>query len=538
MASVFAARQRGPQGVGRLVAVKVMSLALADEPSFQKMFLREATIATRLEHPNVVRVYEVGEDNGDLYLAMELVHGVTLSALQTALKERAEGASSMPLPVALAIACDVARGLHAAHELTDDEGKPLELVHQDVSPQNVMVSYDGLTKLLDFGVARIGAVDASRTETVRGKPSYLAPEQLRGERIDRRTDVFALGILLYELVTGERLFRRETLAEIQLALLAHSGVELRETHPDVPEAIAAIVTRALAPKPEDRFASCEELRRAIRDARSTPATVTLADDLEVAAWVRGVAPPTRSTAELARELQSTNEPRDTSLPDVFELPTEAPLRRAAVALSDAPTYVEPVPLATTSPTSRTTSAVPSRRRTWLALALAALTAGGVAAYSLRGPATVETMSPMPSAFPIHITLDEPTATPTIPSVSVSAPPPVLSAPSASATSVTSGPARASLTASAAPPKRRINVSIMPAMPVPAEVSFPGVGAVVVSSNVVGTFVADDKEFGSGKGARVQLRPGFHRIGIRTDTSLDEGMVLVVERNEVTVIFRQ
>ena len=257
MAAVFAARQKGPLDLGRLVAVKVMSTALVGDASYERLFLREAGIATRLEHPYVVRVYEVGEADGTLFIAMEFVHGASLRALCNAVN------GPLPLAIALRLLADTADALHAAHELCDAEGKPLSLVHQDVSPHNIMVTYDGVTKLLDFGVARIGAMDASRTETIRGKPAYLAQEQINSKRIDRRTDVFQLGIVAFELLTGEKLFAGETALEVYSAIGAGKIRQLASVAPNIPRAIADVCQRALSHEPDDRYPSAEAFAQAL-----------------------------------------------------------------------------------------------------------------------------------------------------------------------------------------------------------------------------------------------------------------------------------
>src|SRR5262245_26051844 len=228
MATVFAARHLGMAvpGATRVVALKVMATALADDPKARRMFEREAVIATRVEHPNVVRTYEVGEVNGEIFLAMELVQGATLSALC------AHAPGEVPLAIAVRIACDVARGLDAVHDLRDAGGELLGVVHQDVTPHNVIVGYDGVTKLLDFGVARMVAHDGSRTQSIRGKPAYLAPEQIALEPIDRRADVYGLGAVLFELLTGTRSSRG--------ADLVGPGAprDVRSVRAEVPEAIA------------------------------------------------------------------------------------------------------------------------------------------------------------------------------------------------------------------------------------------------------------------------------------------------------------
>jgi serine/threonine-protein kinase len=290
MATVFAARQLGARGASRVVAVKVMATALADDPAAQQMFEREALIATRIEHPNIVRTYEVGEVEGEIFLAMELVQGATLSTLC------ASSHGGMPLPIAVRIACDLARALHAVHELRDPEGTLLGVVHQDVTPHNVIVDAAGTAKLLDFGVARMVSRDGSRTERVRGKPAYLAPEQLLLERIDRRADIYALGAVLYELLTGVR-------PPAAMAGTDASRSDVRALRREVPEPIAAVVARALQTNPDLRYPTAEEVRRALTEARDGSG-IEATDETDVGAWARALAPPRWTLADLERELAS------------------------------------------------------------------------------------------------------------------------------------------------------------------------------------------------------------------------------------------
>ena len=319
MASVFAARQLGVGAATRLVAVKVMATALADDPSARRMFEREAVIATRVEHPNIVRTYEVGEVGGEIFLAMELVAGASLS------KICASAPGTVPFAIAIRIACDVARGLTAVHELREPHGELLGVVHQDVTPHNVIVGYDGTTKLLDFGVARMAAFDGSRTESIRGKPAYLAPEQLLLERIDARTDIYGLGAVLFELLTGARSSaaprgtRVESASQRTLGPLPRASVDVRELRPEVPEPLARVVGTALAVAPEDRFTTAEEMRRALAAARDACGLPVL-DETDVGAWVRTVAEPAWSLGDLEREL-ARDESYRLELAAVSELPT-------------------------------------------------------------------------------------------------------------------------------------------------------------------------------------------------------------------------
>jgi serine/threonine protein kinase len=315
MASVFAARQLGAgvRGATRVVAVKVMATALADDPAARRMFEREAVIATRVEHPNVVRTYEVGEVNGEIFLAMELVRGAALSTLC------AYAPGVVPMPIAVRIACDVARGLSAVHDLRDANGELLRVVHQDVTPHNVIVGYDGVPKLLDFGIARMVAQDGSHTQSIRGKPAYLAPEQVALARVDCRADIYGLGAVLFELLTGTRSSRASE------AAAPRAEVDVRSLRADVPEPLARVVAKALATDPDERFATAEEMRRALTDARDASGLPKL-EESDIAHWVRAVAPPSSSLADLERELSledASYAAYHTELAAVAELPTIA-----------------------------------------------------------------------------------------------------------------------------------------------------------------------------------------------------------------------
>ena len=301
MATVFAARQEGKH-VKRLVALKVLSANVSKEDEEHRAFVREALVATRLEHPHIVRTYDVGEVEGTLYLAMELVHGASLSACTKA----SEG--PVPIPIALKIIDNIARALHAAHELEDPERGHLGVVHQDVSPQNILIGYDGSIKLVDFGVARFGTLEGSRTESLRGKPSYASPEQIAGKNIDRRTDVFALGVILWELLTGARLFKRETSAATYLAVLQDPIPDVRDVNPYAPDDLAHAVAKALERERDKRWATADEFRTAIVHARERNGLKEATAE-KLATWVASLVAPTMNPAELEREIVKA----DTSL---------------------------------------------------------------------------------------------------------------------------------------------------------------------------------------------------------------------------------
>ena len=203
-ASVWAARMKGPRGFEKIVAAKVMLSELLDDPDAETMFLDEARTVARIRHPNVAEVLDLGEERGILFLVMEWVDGEPL----TVIAREARALGGVPLTIALKIAKQACSGLHTAHELLDERGRHVGLVHRDVSPQNVLVGHDGQVKVIDFGVAK-AASNQLRTNVghLKGKVAYMAPEQALGEPVDRRTDVFALGVVLYQLITGKHPFR-------------------------------------------------------------------------------------------------------------------------------------------------------------------------------------------------------------------------------------------------------------------------------------------------------------------------------------------
>lgn len=260
MAELFLARERGIAGLERLVVLKRILPHLADNPSFIDMFLREARIVARLAHPNVVQIFDLGEEDGSFYIAMEYIHGSTVRELQV-LNSRDEG--RFPLPVATGIVIQALRGLHAAHELKDLDGKTLGLVHRDVSPHNLMCTTDGHVKLLDFGVAKATeeGLEATYSGNLKGKFAYMSPEQARRKPLDRRSDVFGMGIVVWEMLTGRRLFKRDNEMDMMQAVLSGEVPSILQYNRDVPQAIDDIVHRALRRDRDERWASADAMRK-------------------------------------------------------------------------------------------------------------------------------------------------------------------------------------------------------------------------------------------------------------------------------------
>src|SRR5262245_38391601 len=260
MAEVYLALSGDVPGFRTLVVVKRILPHLASNAQFIRMFLDEARLAALLDHPNIVRIVEVGHDGEDYFLVMELVQGKPLSAvLRKAAREHRPPSAALTAY----LISQAASGLAYAHTLTDGEGRPLGVVHRDVSPQNVLISFEGAVKMIDFGVARaFGRVAHTSPGGLKGKIDYMSPEQASAEDVDHRADVFALGVVLWEAVTGKRLFRRDT----ELATM-RAIVDDPIPHPsevaEVPPELDGIVMRALRKRRDARFASAHEMAVAL-----------------------------------------------------------------------------------------------------------------------------------------------------------------------------------------------------------------------------------------------------------------------------------
>ena len=265
MATVYLCRATGSAGFEKLVAIKVIHPHLAAEPEFVEMFLEEARIAAKIQSPHVAGILDLGEDEGLYYMVMEYIDGETLSGLLRQLRPRDE---RLPLAVVLQILIDACEGLTAVHDLRDVDGHPYGLVHRDVSPQNLMVGFDGWTKIVDFGLAKATGKRHTHTGHLRGKLAYMSPEQARGRPLTAAADLFALGVVLWELLTGKRLFAGETDAETLDNVMRCELPSLAALRPDVPPRLIELLHRALAREPKDRLASAEtmltELRQLMR----------------------------------------------------------------------------------------------------------------------------------------------------------------------------------------------------------------------------------------------------------------------------------
>ncbi len=284
MATVYLARARGAGGFERDVAVKLVHAHLREAPGFAGDLVEEANLAARIRHPNVVPILDAAEDGTDVCLVMEYVEGTSLIGLLRA-AERA-GVRAPP-PVTLRILVDALHGLHAAHELRDESGAPVGLVHRDFSPQNILVGIDGIARLSDFGIAKASTrLGQTSTGLVKGKIGYMAPEQARGRRLDRRCDVWAGGVVAWELLAGRRLFQGDNDVSVALAIVGGAPPRLGEVEPSVPSELEAVVARALCPEVEARCATALDLARELEAAAGSIGG--LAETSEVARFVAGL----------------------------------------------------------------------------------------------------------------------------------------------------------------------------------------------------------------------------------------------------------
>ncbi len=419
MATVCLGRLQGAVGFGRTVAIKRMHPHLAKDPDFVSMFVDEARVAGRIHHPNVVSTLDVVALEGELFVVLEYVQGESLSWLFRQTQALGE---KVPHRIALRLAIDTLYGLHAAHEARDERGQPLGIVHRDVSPQNVLVGADGIARVIDFGVAKAtGRLSTTREGQIKGKISYMSPEQLTAEEVDRRSDVYSAAVVLWEMLTTRRLFQASNDAAAMRRIL--DGVIERPSTVDatVQSALDAIVMRGLALRPDDRYATAQEM------ASELEALGGHASPREVAEWLTHLAGDRLATrARVVAEVESAA--------------SAGGKVRAPAVSKEAETLSVPITVAPDNPATgvNAVSTIPPRRRArrvglWMVLGCAALFGGWL---------TLKRMPVVPAAIPTAVSSSQPS----LPSVSASA-----AAPPASESAVASTVASA-LASSATPPK--------------------------------------------------------------------------------------
>jgi len=260
MADVYLVVAQGLGGFNKLLVLKQLRPALVDDAEFLTMFLDEARLAARLNHPNVVHAYEVGQDGYRYFIAMEYLDGQPLHRII----RRAERVGGIPLSLSVQIIAHALAGAHYAHELKDYDGTPLSVVHRDLTPHNIFVTYSGEVKIVDFGIAKtLDAKAVTGSGVLKGKIAYMSPEQVRSEDVDRRADIFSAGVVLWEAAAGGRLWERADGIAIVQRLLAGDIPSIDEAAPNAPERVRRIVQRAVAPVAQDRFATARDLQTSL-----------------------------------------------------------------------------------------------------------------------------------------------------------------------------------------------------------------------------------------------------------------------------------
>jgi serine/threonine protein kinase len=316
MAELFLAKQVGMEGFEKVVAIKRILAHLAYDEEFINMFRDEARIVAKLSHPNIVQIYDLGKSDDTYFIAMEYIPGRNLSSV--AKKAKAKGVPLPPEYIARCIA-QACEGLYYAHTRQDIDGMPLKIVHRDVSPQNIILAFSGGVKLVDFGIAKAATKIAhTRAGVLKGKYAYMSPEQIRGDEVDARSDLFAVGIVLYELLCGRRPFEKENSIQTLKAIVQEPHVDCRLLNPDIPDALAAIIDKALAKHYNDRWQSAQELQLALEDMVSSSGK--RCNNIAISKWVTEL-----FEEELSRDRGGTMVFKgvgEVILPDLDERPAE------------------------------------------------------------------------------------------------------------------------------------------------------------------------------------------------------------------------
>jgi serine/threonine protein kinase len=380
MATVHFGRLTGLAGFARSVAIKRLHAHFAKDPEFVKMFLDEARLAARITHPNVVATLDVVQSGEELFLVMDYVRGAALSQLLRAARRAGE---RMPPLVATGIVAGALHGLHAAHEAKNETGQRLDIVHRDVSPQNVLVGTDGVARVLDFGVAKAaGRMQETRDGQLKGKLSYMAPEQIQGAAVTRRTDVYAGSVVLWEALTGERLFKGENEANVLARVLAGVVPPPSSLAPGLSSSVDRVVLRGLALEPGSRYATAREM------AQELDASFGVASAAEIGDWVERVAAQelddrARRIAEIERgaaeedDVETSVRVPSTPGHDAPDAPTPVGLRSPEETTTRKPSAPEAASqvssVSVAQPTAPPAGPGPRGRRLWIVMASGAVT---------------------------------------------------------------------------------------------------------------------------------------------------------------------
>jgi serine/threonine protein kinase len=458
MGSIEVAIETTADGVERVVALKRMLPSAVLDKRLTEMFMREAKLASILAHPNVVHATSFGERDGELFLVMEYIEGEPLSRVVTLAQERG---ISLALPLVAHILAEICEGLHAAHELTDETGRPLNVVHRDVSPQNVMIAYEGQAKLLDFGVAKIEALESdgkTKTGEVKGKTAYMSPEQAMGDPIDRRSDLYSVGAVLFEAVSGRKMWGGGTDLDVLRRMALEEPPRLEEVAPGTPDAICRLqrhlVARDPSKRPETALEVAQELRTFIASTGTHP------DARVVRSLMSGLC---------AEEIER----RRAKLRQALEQVAPASAMDLRASLQALPgSDLTPVPatrsgLGYSGSWHRSTRTLATGAAATLAIVALGLVVWRVAEPTApRPPAAAATTTSAPSVAPTTSASPEPAVTAPAPSISAS------SAPRPSATTAGSPASKPAMQTRPSPAATQTPASDAPAKPRPHDKTTP------------------------------------------------------------------
>ncbi len=386
MATVYLGRLRSDAGFSRTVAIKRLHPHLAKDPDFVAMFLDEARLAVRVQHPNVVPTLDVVQNQNELYLVLEYVNGEPLSSLVRAARRAGH---TVPVAVGAAIIVNALHGLHAAHEARDEQGNPLCIVHRDVSPQNIMVGVDGVARVLDFGVAKAASrLQTTREGQLKGKIAYMPPEQLNGT-VTRKTDIYAAGVVLWETLTGRRLFEGEEVVQVN-AIMNEVIKPPSAMNADVPPELDAVVLKALSRDMAMRYETADEMARAIEVA------LRVANQGDVREWVLA-----NASASLEKKRAVVAEVESGSIPSnpIAEILSSPHL--PILGESSSPSTARPVESFITPP--------PRASRVPIVIAVAAVSLAAITAYFAFGQ-----RAPVSTAAAVSPIVPPPTVAPSTP----------------------------------------------------------------------------------------------------------------------------
>jgi serine/threonine protein kinase len=407
MAAVHVGRLVGPVGFSRTVAIKRLHPQFAKDPEFVTMFLDEARLAARVRHPNVVPTLDVVASAGELFLVMEYVQGESFARLLHVAKSNGQ---RIPRDIVCTVMVAVLHGLHAAHEAKSERGEPLGIVHRDVSPQNILVGVDGIARVLDFGIAKAaGRAQVTREGQVRGKMAYIAPEQLQHGAATRQADVYAAAVVLWEALTGERLFLSESEAATIAKVLTGEVALPSALNPEISPELDAVVMRGLNREPKERFETARDMARALE------ACGPLASPTRIGEWVEATA----GTALAVRARIVSDVEQIEQLPSA-----EASSRPPRIlASSEEPTVAEVLTPGGSPGTSEPPDFDPSRRRRLVVTALIAFLFGALVLWALLPERKPPIAARQPAASPVPSAEATASASPVEPPAASAAAPP-------------------------------------------------------------------------------------------------------------------